>query len=223
MQLPDAPTAPSPATGRRGGSPWDGILLPLLVLLAVFFGGATQRWSEAVVIGAFSLLLLVLPPRYSLGPVLSIVALLFLALAAAAFLPAHWFGMPDWRVALTKDLGIQLPDTVSPQPWLTLDSFFVLIAGLAWIYYLVTFDASLREIRVSARLFSAGMVLLAALSIYLYLKHQALPSWHNARGFGPFVLRENVQFLRSMTVLDVARNATLSLAARGPDPSLTPV
>jgi hypothetical protein len=30
------------------------------------------------------------------------------------------------------------------------------------------------------------MVLLAALSIYLYLKHQTLPSGTNARGFGPF-------------------------------------
>ncbi len=139
-----------------------------------------------MVIGAFSLLLLILPPRHSIGPVLSVVGLLFLALAAAAFLPAPWFGVPDWRVALTKDLGIQLPGTVSPQPWLTLDSFFVLIAGLAWIYYVTIFDAPLREIRVSARLFSAGMILVAALSIFLYLKHMALPSWHNARGFGPF-------------------------------------
>jgi O-antigen ligase len=186
MQLPETPTAPSPPSISRHGGRADGIILPLLVLLAVFFGGATQRWSEAVVIGAFSLFLLILPPRYSIGPLPGILALLFLALAAAAFLPAHWFGLPDWRVALTKDLAIQVPDTVSPQPWLTLDSFFVLIAGLAWIYYVAIFDAPLREIRISARLFSGGMILLAALSIYLYLKHQALPSWHNARGFGPF-------------------------------------
>src|SRR6202011_204522 len=42
-------------------------------------------------------------------------------LALAAFLPAHWFSIPDWRVELAK-LGVHLPDAVSPQPWITLQS-----------------------------------------------------------------------------------------------------
>src|SRR5580765_3460104 len=104
MQPSGTAAAEPPPTGSRTAGSWAAILLPLLVLLAAFLGGATQRWSEAVVIGFFSLVLLLHPPRNSIGPVLGIVGLLFLSLAAAAFLPAHWFTLPDWRVALTKDL-----------------------------------------------------------------------------------------------------------------------
>ncbi len=162
------------------------IVLPLLLALAAFLGGATHRWSEAIVIGIFGLLLIVRPPRVSLGPVLNTLALLFLALALAAFLPAHWFTVPGWRIALTKDFGLSLPTTVSAQPWMTLDSFVLLVAGLAWVWYVTTFDAPLRDIRLAARFFSAGIIALAALCIYLYLQHAALPFWHNKRGFGPF-------------------------------------
>ncbi len=175
--------------------------MPLLVVLAVFLGGATQRWSEAVVLGGFAILLLARPPRMSLGPVLNTVALLFLALAATAFLPAHWFTIPAWRVALTKDLGIQLPATVSPQPWMTADSLVLLLAGMAWIYYLTTLDIQLRDIRMSARVFAGGMMALAALSIFLHLRGQALPFWHNARGFGPFPNRNQTGDLFGISTL----------------------
>ena len=162
------------------------MLLPLLIVLAVFLGGAVQRWSQAIVIGLFGCLVVIRPPRRSLGLTLNMVALLFLTVAACAFLPGHWFASPDWRVALMKDFGVALPDMVSVQPWLTLDSLWVLVAGLAWIYYLAALSATLREIRLATRLFAAGMIILAALSVYLFLNHQALPFWHNQRGFGPF-------------------------------------
>ena len=126
------------------------------------------------------------PPRFSLGPALNTIAFSFLALAVAAFLPARWFLLPHWRVALTKDFGIQLASTVTVQPWMTLDSLAVLVAGLAWIYYVATLDAHLRDIRLATRTFAAGIIALAVLSIYLHLKHGALPFWHNERGFGPF-------------------------------------
>ena len=146
--------APRARTSARGtaGATWAALSLPLIVVLAAFLGGATQRWSIALVIGCFSLLLMARPPRISLGPILDTIALLFLALAAAAFLPARWFFLPSWRVALTKDLGIPLSSTVTVQPWLTLDSIVVLIAGLAWIYYVATLEANLRDVRLAAAL-----------------------------------------------------------------------
>lgn len=174
------------SAGETAAASWAAIALPLLVVLAAFFGGATQRWSLALIIGCFSLLLLARPPRCSLGPLLNTIALLFLALAAAAFLPAHWFLVPHWRVALTKDFGVQLASTVTVQPWMTLESLVVLVAGLAWIYYVTTLDANLRDVRRAARTFAGGMIALAGLCIYLHLTHHRLPFWHNERGFGPF-------------------------------------
>lgn len=178
-------------------------ILPVLVTIAVFLGGATQRWSEGIVLGFFGLLLVVRPVRISLGPVLNTAALLFLALALAAFLPARWLSLPPWRIALSKDFGVLLPATISAQPWMTLDSFLLLLAGLAWVYYISTFDAPMRDIRLSARIFAAGIVAISALSIFLYLRHEALPFWHNPAGFGPFPNRNQTGDLFGISALVV--------------------
>ncbi|MEO6970123.1 MAG: O-antigen ligase family protein [Chthoniobacterales bacterium] len=193
---------PSPAGKSHAAAPsWVAIVLPLVVVGAAFLGGATQRWSEAIALGGFALLLLAAPPRLSLGPVLNTLAVLFLGLAAVAFLPARWFFLPHWRLALTNDFGVQLPPTVSPQPWLSLDCLLVLIAGLAWIYYVATLDFHLRDVRLAARIFAAGIIALAGLCIYFYLTQRALPFWHNERGFGPFPNRNQTGDLFGITTL----------------------
>ncbi|MBA3544571.1 MAG: O-antigen ligase family protein [Chthoniobacterales bacterium] len=189
------------AVSGASGAVWVAIALPLLVFLAAFLGGATQRWSEAIVLGSFALLLLARPPRRSLGPALNVTALLFLALAAAAFLPADWFTLPAWRVAMTKDFGVQLPATVSAQPWMTAESFLLLLAGLSWIYYLTTLELHLRDVRLAARVFSGSMIALAALCVYLRFRHSALPFWHNELGFGPFPNRNQTGDLFGISTL----------------------
>ncbi len=194
---------PPPRPQTRASAGWAAIALPLLVVLAAFLGGATQRWSIAIFLGFFALLLLASPPRVSLGPLLNTLALLFLLLAAAAFLPADWFHLPRWRVALTNDFGLALPPTVTVQPWITLDSLVVLIAGLSWLYYVASLDAQLRDIRMAARVFAGGMIALAALCVYLYLGHHSLPFWHNERGFGPFPNRNQTGDLFGISTLVV--------------------
>ncbi len=203
MQPSETIPHPRPAAGGTPAASWAAIVLPLLVVGAAFLGGATQRWSIALVLGCFSLLLLVRPPRFSLGPALNSVALLFLALAAAAFLPARWMTLPPWRVALTKDFGIQLASTVTVQPWITLESMILLLAGLCWIYYVATLDANLRDIRLAARVYSAGIIALAALCLYLRYRGTALPFWHNERGFGPFPNRNQTGDLFGISALVV--------------------
>ena len=194
----------SPAgKSHAAAATWVAFALPLLTVMACFLGGATQRWSEAIVLGGFALLLLLAPPRSSLGPALNTIAVLFLALAAVAFLPARWFFLPHWRVALTSDLGVQLATTVSPQPWLTLDCLLVLIAGLGWVYYVATLDLQLRDVRLAARIFAAGIIVLAGLSIFLHLTRRALPFWHNPLGFGPFPNRNQTGDLFGISTLVV--------------------
>ena len=53
---------------------WVAVALPLLTAVACFLGGATQRWSQAIALGGFALLLMVAPPRFSLRPILNIIA-----------------------------------------------------------------------------------------------------------------------------------------------------
>jgi O-antigen ligase len=158
----------------------------LLPVLACLLGGATQKWEEGLVIMLLALCLLVRPPRFSLGAPTNLVLVTLFILAAVAFLPARWFFQPEWRAAFVNDFGIELPSTLSPQPWITLSYLVSFAAGLSWLYLVSTQDLELREVRFQLRLFTIGIALLAAICIALYLAHITLPFWHNERNFGPF-------------------------------------
>ena len=180
---------------------WKNIAIPTLPVLACFLGGATEKWSEGIVVALLGLILLADPPRLSLGPVLNVILVAIIACAATAFLPASWFLQPAWRVAMENDFSISLPGTLSPQPWISLGCFVSFLAGLSWLYYVSALDLELREVRQQLRLFAAGIVLLAALCIALHSAHTAPPFWHNQRGFGPFPNRNQTANLFGLTAV----------------------
>ena len=173
----------------------------LLPVLACFLGGATQKWEEGLVITLLALYLLVRPPRFSLGALTNLVLLTLFILAAVAFLPARWFFQPEWRVTFVNDFGIQLPSTLTPQPWITLSYLVSFAAGLSWLYVVSTQDLELREARFQLRLFTGGIALLAAICIAFYLAHTTLPFWHNEQNFGPFPNRNQTGDLFGLTAI----------------------
>src|SRR6266480_8030203 len=176
-------------------------IIALLPVLACFLGGATQKWEEGLVITLLALCLLVRPPRFSLGALTNLVLLTLFILAAVAFLPARWFFRPEWRAAFVNDFGIQLPSTLTPQPWITLSYLVSFAAGLSWLYVVSTQDLELREARLQLRLFTSGIALLAAISIAFYLAHTTLAFWHNERNFGPFPNRNQTGDLFGLTAI----------------------
>jgi hypothetical protein len=173
--------------------------IALLPALACFLGGATQKWAEGIVVALLGLYLVVRPPRASLGPVTNGILVAFIALVACAFLPARWFFSPAWRSAAVNDFAISLPQTVSPQPWLTAGALISLLAGISWLYLVTTQELELRSVRVQLRLFVTSIVILAAIAILLYLARGAFPFWINQRGFGPFPNRNQTADLLGIT------------------------
>ena len=180
---------------------WKNIAIPTLPVLACFLGGATEKWSEGIIVALLGLILLVDPPKLSQGRALNVILLAAVGCAAAAFLPATWFLQPAWRLVLESDFGIGLPSTLSPQPWISLSCFLSFLAGLSWLYYVSALDLDLREVRQHLRLFAAGIILLAALCLALHAAHTALPFWHNQRGFGPFPNRNQTANLFGLTAI----------------------
>ena len=161
--------------------------IALLPVFAVFLGGATSKWAEGIVVALLGLFLIFQPPRRSLGWKINTVFVAFALCGLVSFLPQAWFFTPDWRTALQNDVGIRLPTTVTPQPWVTLGCFASLVAGLCWLYRVSAQELELRVARFQLRLFAAGIVAIAALSILVYLTHQSIPFWRNERNFGPFL------------------------------------
>src|SRR5213076_2672532 len=186
----------------------------LLPVLACFLGGATQKWEEGLVIMLLALCLLVRPPRFSLGALTNLVLLTLFISAAVAFLPARWFFQPEWRAALVNDFGIQLPSTLTPQPWITLSYLVSFVAGLSWLYIVSTQDLELHEVRFQLRLFTSGIALLAAICIALYLARTTLPVWHNEQNFGPFPNRNQTGDLFGVTAIVILACAQDDLRKR---------
>src|SRR6266568_901281 len=175
--------------------------IALLPVLACFLGGGTQKWGEGIVVAFLGLYLLGRPPHFSLGLAANLVLLAFVVWSLIAFLPASWFFQPDWRATYLNDFGISLPTTLSPQPWMTLTCLLSVVAGLSWLYVVCAQQLELREARLQLRLFTAGVVVLAAICILFWLRHGSPPFWHNERNFGPFPNRNQTGNLFGLTAI----------------------
>jgi O-antigen ligase/tetratricopeptide (TPR) repeat protein len=186
---------------ERARPKWITFAVALLPVLACFLGGTTEKWAEGIVVAALGLLLIVDPPRHSLGRWINGIFIALVVCAAISFLPANWFLQPSWRAALTNDFGIKLPATLSPQPWITLGCFISFAAGLSWFYYVCAQEFEMRDVRLQVRIFALGIVFLAGISILLHMKGTAIPFWHNQRGFGPFPNRNQTGDLFGITAI----------------------
>ena len=173
--------------------------IALLPVFAVFLGGAASKWAEGIIVALLGLFLMFQPPRRSLGWKINTVFVAFALCGLVSFLPQAWFFMPEWRTALQNDFGITLPTTATPQPWITLGCFASLVAALCWLYRVSAQELELRVARFQLRLFAAGIVTIAALSLLVYLTHQSIPFWRNERNFGPFLNRNQTADLLGLT------------------------
>lgn len=202
----------SPEPSRRPGTVWPQwpgtagwgrALLALLPLGCVASGGATERWSEALMLLALGGVLLATPPRASLGRWMNLALVGLFLSAFVAFLPARWFFVPAWRSALTDDFGATLPTTLSPQPWLTAEAVVVFAAGLGWFYLMGTVRWSDELRRRAGIVFAAGTVALAVVAVAWYRAGTHPSVWPSERGFGPFPNRNQTADFFALGALPV--------------------
>ena len=197
---------------------WLRPAVALLPLGCVALGGGVERWSQALVLLAMGVWLLVLPPRVSLGRSVNVILAALLGLGLTAFLPARWFGMPAWRRAFVDDFGAVLPGTLSAQPWLSAESWLVFLAGVSWLYLVGTIPWKLGERRRAGMIFAGGVAALAAAFVLLSRLGVVVPIWPNPRHFGSFPNRnQTADFLAvgALPVLALARSAWRGGRVRG--------
>lgn len=125
------------------------------------------------------------PPQRAFSSTFTLLLLGVLALGLVAFLPAIFLGASAWRTELSK-LGVVFPGTLSPQPWLTLESAGLLLLGLAWATYLFSGNWNLQLREKALIWFCLGILGLAATMIASSLLHQRVPFWPETGGFGFF-------------------------------------
>lgn len=142
----------------------------------------------------------------SLGRLPNICFVALLLLGLAAFLPTVWLPPAQWRLALAN-FGIPLPQTRSPQPWLTLQSALLFTLGSAWAYYLLAQSWS-RPIREKVwTAYVIGVLVLASALIVCFVTKQRIPFWPEVHEYGFFPNRN-----QTSNVLGIAGIVIYALA-----------
>jgi len=156
-----------------------------IALLSPFLGGSTERWSEGVVLIILAALVGADPPRVFRRQGFIYVGVLLVCVACAAFLPASWFGIPEWRRELIRN-GVVPGDMVSAQPWISIECLVLMLAGILWVCWLAAQEWRPEERRLLAGAFVCGAAILSGISLITFYYKTPIPFWHSERGFGPF-------------------------------------
>jgi hypothetical protein len=102
--------------------------------LIVLAGGGTPVWARALVLLGAGAWICKRPPTETPSRIFDAAVLVLLGVAlVSSFAPSAWFGWPSWRAGATE-LGVLLPKTNAPSPWLAAEAFAQLVAGLCWLY-----------------------------------------------------------------------------------------
>lgn len=138
-----------------------------IAVAAAWMAVGTQSWAQTILIAGIGGVCLLFPPSGAVPKPLLAIAGLLLLLAATAFLPA----VPGLGTGFRQpflDQGIQLPGTLSPQPWWSLEDITLLVSTLLWAWYCL-------ETRLSGGqrefLFSAYGMALAVVAVAVLLSH----------------------------------------------------
>lgn len=173
----------------------------LIALAAPFLGGSHRPWAWGALSIGLGVLLALFPPKRPPGGWLGWLMPLLLLGLCAAFLPRTAQPLPRWRATAEQVFGIQTGGMVSPQPWLTLDC--IVLFGLALVWVCLLLDPPWKPERRHAvqRVFVAGLLVIAGISLAGYFAKGSLPFWENDRFLGPFPNRNQMAALLAMAAL----------------------
>ena len=166
------------------------VFAALLIVVAIFMGGATERLPQSIVFAGMGVLILVAPPMSWPDRKWEFAVCGLLALAATGMLPTNWFHAERWRDAV-EGAGIPLPATLSPQPQLTLEAWLLLAAGIAWLGWLMASPWNAATRRLAARCLTCGLVVIAAFVLAQWCTGWRPPGWLSVENHGPFPNRNH--------------------------------
>jgi O-antigen ligase len=177
-------------------------------LLALALGGATSPLAVGWVLLAMGLCVVLFPMRREPCRGFVIGAGAVWIWGAAAFLPMNWFSPELWRSGVEEALGHPVSWTYSAQPWLTLEAWLLLGAGLAWAVWLYGQALDEEERGWVLRAYLVGVGVIGVVGWAVHLSGCRLPFWDGAHP-GPFPNRN-----QSANVLALAAVAGFSFGLR---------
>lgn len=114
---------------------WRSYLLGLAgVTLLILLGGGHNAFALSLSLLLPGIALLLQPPTQSLGVWMDRLIIALLAVMLFSFVPQFYWPDPVWRGEAKELFGINLPLTLSVQPWVSFEAWLCALAGFAWFY-----------------------------------------------------------------------------------------
>ncbi|MBI3882279.1 MAG: O-antigen ligase family protein, partial [Verrucomicrobia bacterium] len=184
------------------------VLVVLLTLLAVALGGSTLPWQQAAIVLGAATLIFISPPRRLLPRWVNALLGGALLCALLPLLPAS-LAPTEFRQLLTGELRLPLLNTISLQPWLTLEGAGLFFAAMVWGAFLFARHWELSR-AVLLEIFAGGVFLLTLGAVLIHFSGFNFPLWHVETGAFGFFPHRN----QTATVLGLGGVITLALASR---------
>lgn len=162
----------------------------LLIVAAIFMGGATERVPQGIVFAGMGVLMLAAPPASGPDRKWMFAVCGLLAIAAVSLLPSVFFYHASWR-DIVEEAGISVGPALSPQPRLTLEAWLLLASGVAWAGWLMATPWDSASRTLAARCLVGGLAVLAFFMIVQWSLGWTPPGWLSAERHGPFPNRNH--------------------------------
>jgi hypothetical protein len=190
---------------RRSG--YAVLCVVSIALSAAFLGSEVAGYGEAVPAIGIGLLLILLPFRALPDHAVLIGCVGLLICGLVGFLPARWFGEPEWHAAVRQAIP-GLASTVSLQPVHSLFRFGVMFSAVLFGLWMIQWRPADRANCLQT--LTGGIGLLAMIALAARFCPFAVPGWHPSQGFGPFSNRNqtgSLMALGAMLALGLCANS----------------
>ncbi len=102
-------------------------------LTAGFLAGGRNPYAQCILFGLMAAALALSGETCRLPTRLGYVFTALLLLGLVSLLPRTWFALPEWRAVMEHDFGVPKMPTLSPQPWILLEEWFLLATCAVWL------------------------------------------------------------------------------------------
>ena len=194
------------AKERRSSDPtgitrWKMWLTFAVMAVAASCSGSREPWALGTVALLVGLNVALVPARVRPTRMFRILLVLLGIITLAGLLPLSPSSMPDWRVHASEDFGIQLSNRRSPQPWVTFETWMMIMLGIIWTWHCFSRGFIEAERRWLVRTSAIFIAVLASVAISLKKMGINVPFWRldwELNYFGPFPNRNNFGGLLAM-------------------------
>ena len=119
--------------------PREAYFLLAPTVLAPLLYGSSNLWSKAILFIFAGVLILFSSLRLKLSPISFIFLSLFIIFSGSAWLPFSLFSeTPWWQILLEEKLGFEWGIFRTPQPWLSLEAYILLLGSIFWFIFLAS-------------------------------------------------------------------------------------